>query len=264
MTKKKKQTKQHLNVFIGYDERQDLAYRVCKQSLEDTASKPLSIYPLKHRELREIELFKRAWEINGKGLTTDKQDGRPFSTNFAFTRFLVPAYAKYLGTRANDPCIFVDSDFVFLRDIYSILDETSIEDHPVWVVKHDYKSANVIKMDNQSQFNYNKKLWSSFMLFNMKHANCGPSIEDVNTKDGTWLHQFGWLKDEDIGGLHEGWNFIPEHSNKRIKESEIRAIHYTEGVPLMKPGCRYAEVFNNYLRDVLEEAYKDVSKLEDK
>lgn len=266
MTKKKPQNKKpHINVFIGWDEREDLSYRVCVESIRQTASRPVTIYPIKHRHMRDIGLLKRPWEITEKGVTQDVLDGRPFSTNFAFSRFLVPLYSKYLGTRVNDVCIFVDCDFVFIRDIYSLLDECNVEDKPIWVVKHDYKSPNIVKMDNQSQSSYNMKLWSSFMVFNMKSPICGPSLEDVNTKaGGAWLHQFGWLKDDQIGSLNEGWNFIPNHSDSHLKQSEIRAIHYTEGTPLMKPGCRYAEVFNSYLRDVLEEAYKDVSVLEDK
>lgn len=260
MKSKKKPLKnsQHLNIFIGYDERQDLAYRVCKNSIEQSASRPVTIYPLKHRELREIGLLKREWKIQSDGHTVDLGDGRPFSTNFAFSRFLVPAYSKYLGTRGSDVSIFVDSDFVFLRDLYQLLDEVDISEKPVWCVHHDYKPSNAVKMDNQVQVNYNKKLWSSFMVFNMQHPSCGPSIGDVNEKHGSWLHGFEWLKSNDqIGQLHEGWNTIPGHTDKRIKQNDIRAIHFTEGTPLMKPGCQYAEVFNNFLRDVLEEASRN-------
>jgi len=251
-----------LHVFIGYDDRQDLAAKVCRESILDTASKPISIYYLKHRELRNIGLFNREWRITSKGITEDAEDQRPFSTQFAFTRFLVPHYARYLGVRANDPCIFTDSDFVYIRDLYSLFNEIDIEDKPLWCVHHDYASPNVIKMDNQVQVNYNKKLWSSFMIFNMQNPKCMPSLEEVNTKDGSWLHSFGWLKDEDIGELHEGWNTIPDHTEKRIKEWDIRAIHYTEGSPLMKPECKYSEVFNHYLRSVLEEAAKDIKVLQ--
>lgn len=155
----------------------------------------------------------------------------------------------------------MDSDFVFNRDIYSILDEFTwrdgpLENKPLWCVKHDYKSPNVVKMDNQVQTNYNKKLWSSFMLFT-NHWNSAPTIQDVNTKSGSWLHNFSWLKDDEVGKLYEGWNFIPDHSEEHVPSQEIRAIHYTEGSPLMQPGCRYAEVFNNVLRDVLKKAINE-------
>jgi hypothetical protein len=156
----------------------------------------------------------------------------------------------------SDVNIFVDSDFVFVRDIYALLDELNdLSSKLLWVVKHDYKSPEVIKMDNQSQFNYNKKLWSSFMVFHPN--NLGPTVEEVNEKPGNWLHGFNWLREEDIGSLHEGWNFIPDYSGVRVPHDEVRAIHYTEGTPLMCPGCQYAEVFNYHLKELLEEAKFD-------
>lgn len=264
---KKKQSKQEktLNVFIGYDDAQDLSYRVCKDSLLTYASRPLVIYPLRHRELRKIGLLDRPWEISGtNGYSIDQRDGRPFSTNFAFTRFLVPHYAKYLGVKASDPCLFVDSDFVFLRDPYLLCTEQDVEDKPLWAVKHNYTPENIIKMNDQSQTQYSKKLWSSLMLFNLMNPKAYPPLDKVNNEKGTWLHGFNWIDLENIGSLHEGWNYIPDHSEARVKPQDIRAIHFTEGTPLMKPGCRYAEVFNNHLRNVLNEAAQDISLLEDK
>lgn len=264
LRKKQKHQEKTLNIFIGYDERQDLAYRVCKDSILQYASRPVVIYPLKHRELRKIGLLDRPWEITGKdGHTIDQRDGRPFSTNFAFSRFIVPHYAKFLGIRASDPCLFVDSDFVFLRDVYSLLVEQDVEDNPLWVVKHNYTPEQVVKMDNQSQGVYSKKLWSSLMLFNLMNPKAYPKLEDVNSKPGTWLHGFEWIGLGEIGSLHGGWNFIPDHSEASVKPQDIRAIHFTEGTPLMKPGCRYAEVFNNHLRNVLSEASQDISVLEE-
>lgn len=172
-TKKRKQAKlldTHLNIFIGHDTRQPLNTLVCKKSILDNASKPVSIFVLKHRTLRDIGLFKRPWEITPAGLSIDQLDHRPFSTDFAFTRFLVPHYARYLGTRINDPCVFMDSDFVNLTDIYKILGEIKVEDKPLWCIKHDYNPSSPVKMDNQPQSSYNKKLWSSFMIFNMRRC----------------------------------------------------------------------------------------------
>lgn len=198
-------------------------------------------------------MLKREWKIKDDGYTIDLGDNRPFSTNFAFSRFLVPHYAKYLGTKITDPCVFVDSDFVFLTDIYKVLNEIDVDTAPVHCVKHDYQSASLVKMDNQTQVNYNKKLWSSFMIFNMAHPKSCPTVEEVNTKDGQWLHSFGWLgKDSEIGSIGESWNYIPDHS--KIKTRDIKAIHYTEGTPLMIPECKLSEVFNSYLREVLDSA----------
>jgi len=248
-----------INVFIGYDERQDLAYRVCKLSLERAAhpEDKLRIMPLGHRVLREVGLFNRQWRTIGDGTRIDDLDQRPFSTDFAFTRFLTPHYARFLGLNASEPCVFVDSDFVFNRAIHEILDEVDLN-KPVSVVKHNYNPANIVKMDNQVQMTYNKKLWSSFMVFNPSLSNCAPSVEDVNTKDGSFLHQFKWLANDGlIGSLYEGWNFIPDHSEPRVPFHELRAIHYTEGVPLVKPRCKYSAMFTHILSDFLREAARN-------
>lgn len=245
-------------MFIGFDERQPLTHLVCKESIIATAQRPCSIYSLRHRTLRDIGFLTRQWEITQDGTTKDKLDGRPFSTNFAFSRFLTPHYARYLGVRATDVVVFVDSDFVFLRDINSLFDEFDPREHPLWCVQHQYSPSGLLKMDGQTQVKYPKKLWSSLMVFNMMNPACIPSLKDVNEKSGTYLHEFDWLpKGATIGSIHEGWNFIPDHSEPRVKEPEIRAIHYTEGTPLMKPECKYSAVYNNYLREVLEKAASD-------
>lgn len=80
----------------------------------------------------------------------------------------------------------------------------------------------------------------------------------MNSKDGSWLHSFSWIGQDDlIGELHQGWNHIPEHSDKVVKTRDIKQIHFTEGVPLIKPNCKYAEVYNMYLREVLNDANYD-------
>lgn len=250
----KKPPKKHIHVFVGYDDRESMEYKVCKESILDNASKPVTVYPLKHRTLRDLGLFKRSWVTQPNGITEDLDDKRPFSTQFSHSRFLVPSYARYLGIRVSDVVIFVDGDFVFLSDIYGLIPEIEKDsEKALYVVKHEYDPNNTTKMDGQTQSKYPKKLWSSFMVFNLVHNLCGPSVPDVNEKDGSWLHSFSWLKnDSQIGSLNEGWNFIPNHSEKRIKDAAIKAIHYTEGSPLMRPGCKYSSVFEHYKRQVME------------
>ena len=247
----------HLHVFIGYDDREPLEWQVARKSILSNASRPISVYPLRHRTLRDIGLFKRPWRTDEQGIVHDELDTRPFSTQFAFIRFLVPAYANYLGIDPRDFCVFMDSDFVNMQDMYLLLEEQDLSRFPVWCVKHDYQPANVIKMDSQIQTSYSKKNWSSFMVFNRTSPLCGPTVEAVNTMPGAWLHGFGWLDTPDdvamIGGLHEGWNFLPDHSEPRVPDSEIRNIHYTEASPLMKPLCKYSAPFNQYLRNVLQD-----------
>lgn len=91
------------------------------------------------------------------------------------------------------------------------------------------------------------------MLFNRAHPDFELTVLDVNTRPGMWLHGFQWLKSDTlIGEVPEWWNFIPDHSEQHVLFPPS-AIHYTEGVPLLKPGCRYAEIFNRVLQDVLKQ-----------
>lgn len=243
----------NIHVFIGYDDREQMEFKTCRESILDNASRPVSIYPLKHRVLRDIGLFKREWKINSQGIMEDVDDQRPFTTHFSHSRFCVPLYARYLGLRETDVPIFMDSDFVVLQDIYKILPEIENNEEALWVVKHDYSPTNTTKMDGQPQSTYSKKLWSSFMAYNLSSSLCGPSLGEVNEKPGSWLHSFSWLPSDDfIGSLNEGWNFIPNHSEPRILDGDIKAIHYTEGTPEMKPGCKYSAVYNHYKRKILE------------
>lgn len=251
----------HLHVFIGYDEKQPLAWEVCAHSLRRAASRPLTIYKLDHRHLREIGLFDREWTVEGTtGLLKDTKDTKPFSTQFAHSRFLVPEYCRYLGVNSEDAAIFVDSDFVFIDDPYKIVEEALEfpEQRAVYVVKHDYHPSGQTKMDNQVQTDYNMKLWSSLILFNLSHSS-RPTRDQVNTESGRWLHTFEWLNGEhEIGDLSVRWNFIPEHNEEDLYPWELGAVHYTEGAPCI-PGYenrRYAALFKMMEREVYEEKLK--------
>ena len=59
-------------VFIGYDSREDIAYRVCEHSLIRRSSRPLTVIDLNHITLRKGGYFDR--EINGCG-KKERRDG---------------------------------------------------------------------------------------------------------------------------------------------------------------------------------------------
>ena len=50
----------------------------------------------------------------------------------------------------------------------------------------------------------------------------------MNVKTGGWLHGFEWLKDEDIGGINEEWNWLDGWSSDIIKPKNV---HFTTGGP---------------------------------
>ena len=73
-----------LKIFVGWDSREDIAYQVCKQSLTSTASVDIKIIPLKQKQLKLDDLYWR-----------DKD--KLASTEFTFTRFLIPELMNFKG-----------------------------------------------------------------------------------------------------------------------------------------------------------------------
>lgn len=203
-----------MKIFVGWDSREDIAYQVCKHSILSRSSKPVEVIPLKQHELREKELYTR--------------DLDPLSsTEFTFTRFLVPHLTNYEGW-----AVFVDCDFLFLDDISKLFDLTKDNDHlAVMVVKHNYIPKTTLKMDGKIQQAYPRKNWSSMILWNCAHpSNKALTTDLVNTETGAYLHRFQWLKDNEIGSVNKEWNFLVNWYNEP-KDGKPKALHYTEGGP---------------------------------
>lgn len=243
------------HIFIGYDEREKDPYDVCIQSLKDNSKNPdrIVIHALNHRDLRKRGYFNRPWEILQDGTYRDVTDGRPFSVQFSHSRFLTNQLAKDMGI-TDDVVMFVDCDFVFLQDVNDLFDECRKKKHefPVQVVKHEYlPKEGSIKMDGSKQLSYNKKLWSSLIMFNTgaKQNDVLTSFR-VNNAPGSWLHSFAWLRDDEIGSIDEKWNFLPNHSENRtgLLGYDAGAIHYTEGGPWFTnyEDCLYGDLWTRY------------------
>lgn len=224
------------HIFIGADDREKEAYQVAKFTLEKHAKVPIKVHKLHHKPLRQAGLFTREWTINKDGQYICNVDGKPFSTQFSHSRFLVPELWRQLPDGDKSPLVmFVDPDFMWLSDIgemFRLIEVDCARTHnksPVYCVKHNYNPQNSIKMDNISQDAYNMKLWSAMMVFNMNNPDNDHLIPElVNTQTGRFLHNFGWLPDDKkIGNIEESWNWIPNHSEKNT--SKIDAIHWTEG-----------------------------------
>jgi hypothetical protein len=236
-------------IYIGYDDRESHFYELCKFSILLHASEDVEIIPLKHKTLRDKGLFTRGWSIHGQtGQMVDEVDGRPFSTQFSHSRFLVPALEKDNWKNPVDRyAMFVDCDFIFSDDPIKAFEEAENEGKPVAVVKHDFTPQGDKKMDNVEQSRYEKKLWTSLMFFDVNSPWVHELTADVvNTEDGRWLHQFKWLESDDqIGSISEKWNFIPDHSEPRVPMEEVGAIHYTEGGPVLEgyEDCKHSELY---------------------
>ena len=206
-----------LKVFIGWDSREDIAYQIAKHSLQRYASIPLTVRPIRLFEIRERQIFWRAPDP----LAT---------TEFSFSRFLTPYLAGYDGW-----ALFCDSDFLFRKDIAELADYMDPK-YAVSVVKHDYKPTETMKKDGVVQTQYERKNWSSFMLFNCGHEqvkNLLPKV--VNTESGLYLHRFQWLTDDVIGELPITFNYL-EGWHTKADEPDPIAVHFTRGGPWLK-GC---------------------------
>ena len=98
----------------------------------------------------------------------------------------------------------------------------------VMCVKHDYVPKTDQKFLGQTQTKYEKKNWSSVMLFN--NAKCRALTPDyVNTATGLQLHQFKWLDGEEhIGELPVVWNHLVNEYEYR---TDAKIVHFTDGGP---------------------------------
>lgn len=213
-----------LRVFVGYDSREHIAFEVCKSSMLRLASVPVVVEPLDTRRLRHAGLYSRHW-IERAGQQVDTMDDRPFSTEFAFPRFLVPALMQWRGR-----ALFCDCDFLWRADVaelFGLFDPA----HAVQVVMHNHRAEGV-KMDGQSQGNYHRKNWSSLVLWNCEHpGNLLLTPERVNTERGQWLHAFDWLPSYVIGALPVNWNWIENVTASDVVPS---CVHFSAGGPWHK------------------------------
>ncbi len=201
-----------IRIFIGFDQRETVAYHVLTHSILSRASTPTSITPLALPQLAKI-------------FTRERNSMQ--STEFAFTRFLVPYLCDYQGW-----AIFMDCDMLVLDDIaklWAMRDER----YAAMVVKHDYTPKTGEKFLGQKQTAYEKKNWSSVMLMNC--AKCKAlTPEYVNTATGLELHRFQWLKNEsEIGELSTRWNFLVGEYDP-VPLSQIANLHYTLGGPVFQ------------------------------
>lgn len=210
-----------ISVFIGYDPRDDKAFRVAEASLKQKASIPVRVYPIREWECRK-QGYTRSYTTCSTGQMIDSAEGKPFSTQFSFTRFMVPHLMGY----ADEICLFTDSDMLWRCDIAEVLEQCT-GDKAVWCVQHKHTPSETQKMDGVAQTQYLRKNWSSFVVWNpAKNTFLTPKM--VSELPGSYLHAFCWLKDEEIGDLPEAYNWLEGWSDPMMNP---KVVHYTRGTP---------------------------------
>lgn len=194
-------------IYIGYDNKEPIAFNVCSNSIIQNSHQPISIVPLSLQLLESV-------------YTEYHTDG---SNSFTYTRFLVPFQEKFNGW-----VLYIDGDMVLKDDITKIWDYID-ESKAVIVVKHDYETKMNKKYFGSTNENYPRKNWSSVILWNCgHHKNHFLTPEFVQSSTGAFLHRFSWLDDSEIGEIPIEWNWIPDEFGINLKAN---LLHFTLGIP---------------------------------
>ena len=208
-----------INIFIGYDSKEKVAYNVLSHSIIQNSTKPVAITPIALNHLKDDFVRER------NALS---------STEFSFSRFMIPHLMNYQGW-----ALFMDCDMLMFEDV-SKLWRMRDDSKAIQVCKHDYTPKESKKFLGQVQTKYEKKNWSSFMLMNCR--KCTTLTPDyVNKASGLELHQFKWLEgDHLIGDLPLEWNWlVGEYEHK----DDVYNVHYTKGGPWFEDyaKCDYSQ-----------------------
>lgn len=208
-----------LQIFIGYDPVESVAYHVLTHSIMSRATVPVSITPISTRHLH--------------GIYTRPRDPKQ-SNEFSFSRFLVPHLMDRQGW-----ALFMDLDMLVLTDIKKLFDLAKEDPtKAVYVVKHDYVPRGTTKYLGNTQYPYPRKNWSSVVLFNCGHpANRTLTPEYVNTAPALDLHRFTHIADSDIGELPITWNWLVGEyplGYKGVQKKDVCNAHFTVGGPWFK------------------------------
>ena len=198
-----------INLVVGFDQREAIAYHVFCQTILERATMPVQFLPLAENTLNKYR------EVHTDG-----------SNKFVYSRFLTPYLMNFSGW-----AIFADGDMVCQADI-SELWAMRDESKAVQVVRHEYKTKAIKKYLGNKNVDYPRKNWSSLILWNCGHPeNTILTPEFIQSQPGSYLHRFSWLSDDLIGGLDAEWNWLaieyPENPNAKL-------IHYTLGTPCFK------------------------------
>ena len=196
-----------IDVFIGYDGKESLAYHVLAHSIMRRSSMPVRITPIRKSTLGNLYT----------------RDDPQASTEFSLTRFLVPYLMDYDGWG-----IFMDCDMLMCDDIaklWRLRDDAKT----VMCVKHaEYKSSARTKMNGLPQTAYPRKNWSSLMMFNSRMCR-GLTPRTVDQQTPAYLHRMTWAgREEHIGPLPPAWNVLV---GEQGLQEDPKLLHWTLGGP---------------------------------
>lgn len=212
-----------IQLFAGFDEREEVGYHAFCSSVIQHATVPVSITPL---SLSTVQ------RIYGAG----HRDG---SNGFIYLRFLIPYLMRFEGW-----AIFCDGSDMLMRADIAELADLYDPYKAVQVVKHDYRTKHPRKYigtpmeaDNAD---YPRKQWSSVMLINCGHyAWRDMTPAKVAAMTGRHLHRFEFIDDNRIGELPKEWNHLV---GEQEENPAAKLVHFTLGIPRMQhyQACDYS------------------------
>lgn len=197
-----------IRVFLGFDQREAIAYHTCCQSIIEKASDPVQFIPLAKNMLGDFD-----------------SDG---SNAFTISRYLVPSLCGWEGW-----AIFLDGDMTVNVDIAELWGwQNTYSDKAVALVQHDYQTKHPRKYIGSSlespNVSYPRKNWSSVVLWNCAHPdNRVLDAEYIRSTSPSFLHRFSWLDQSAIGALTMDWNYLV--GEQAPSSAFIR--HFTLGIP---------------------------------
>ena len=212
-----------VNIVVGFDQLEAVAYHVFCQSIIDNSSLPIQFLPLALNTLSNY----RETHFDG-------------SNKFIYSRFLTPYLMDYSGW-----AIFADGDMVCQSDIKELWDLRD-EKMAIMVAKHNYQTKASKKYLGNKNENYPRKNWSSLVLWNCEHPrNRILTPEFIEQSSGSSLHRFSWLDDSLIGEIPIEWNWLVSEYEENYN---ARLLHYTLGSPcfLEYSNCSTADIWRKY------------------
>lgn len=212
-----------IRIFIGFDPKETVAFHVLSHSIMRHASQAVSITPVALRNLSSL---------------VTRPPNPLQSTEFSFSRFIVPYLCNYEGW-----AVFMDCDMLVMDDIaklWALRDDK----YAAQVVKHDHQPKESTKFLGTPQTPYQKKNWTSVMLLNNNRCRT-LTPEYVNNASGLELHQFKWLENDDlVGEIPHTWNHLVGYD---APQKTVSNAHFTLGGPYFKEfsNCEYSKEWFN-------------------
>lgn len=213
-------------IWIGWDSRFPVPAKVLAYSLRKHSSVPLDI---RYLDLAHLE---RCYGF------VPRHDPKA-TTEFTYSRFLVPYLCDYAGT-----ALFLDNDMVCLGDVAEVFQTFRPLERALTVRQHAHRVVDgSTKMYGAVQTSYPRKNWSSMMLMDCGNLRCWTK-DAVQEADGARLHRFKDLSDDQVGHLPPGWNDL-EH---QYDPAATRLLHWTEGGPWYPQyeKCPHADLWRKY------------------